>query len=56
MGEYVGLDVSMEETSMCVMLGTGEIVWEGKVATEPGALAQVLRYRAPTVGLETGLR
>jgi transposase len=57
MGEYVGLDVSMEETSVCVMTATGEIVWEGKVATEPCALAQVLRYRAPAVekvGLETG--
>jgi len=57
MGEYVGLDVSMEETSVCVMTSTGEIIWEGKVATEPTALASVVRRRAPTaekVGLETG--
>ncbi len=57
MGEYVGLDVSMEETSVCVLSAAGEIVWEGKVATEPGALVRVLHRRAPTaekVGLETG--
>ena len=57
MGEYVGLDVSMEETSMCVMDAAGEIVWEGKVATEPGELVRALRVRAPgavKVGLETG--
>ncbi len=57
MGEYVGLDVSMEETSVCVMAAEGEIVWEGKVATEPGALIGALRRRAPNaekVGLETG--
>ena len=33
MEEYVGLDVSMEETSVCVMDAAGEIVWEGKAAT-----------------------
>lgn len=57
MGEYVGLDVSMEETSVCVMAANGEIIWEGKVATEPGALVRALHRRAPTaqkVGLETG--
>lgn len=57
MGEYVGLDVSMEETSMCVLALTGEIVWEGKVATEPGALVRALHRWAPRaerVGLETG--
>ena len=57
MEEYVGLDVSMEETSVCVMDTAGEIKWEGKVATEPGELVPTLRVRAPTavkVGLETG--
>lgn len=57
MGEYVGLDVSMEETSVCVMDAAGEIVWEGKVATEPCALVRALHLRAPAaakVGLETG--
>jgi transposase len=57
MEEYVGLDVSMEETSVCVMDAAGEIVWEGKVATEPGELVRTLRLRASAavkVGLETG--
>jgi hypothetical protein len=57
MEEYVGLDVSMEETSVCVMDAAGEIIWEGKVATEPGELVRALHRRAPAaarVGLETG--
>jgi transposase len=57
MEEYVGLDVSMEETSVCVMDAAGEIVWEGRVATEPSELVRALHRRAPAVvkvGLETG--
>jgi len=57
MGEYVGLDVSMEETSVCVMDAAGGIVWEGKVAAEPGALVRAVHRHAPAtekVGLETG--
>jgi transposase len=57
MSEYVGLDVSMEETSVCVMNAAGEMLWEGKVQTEPGVLVRVLHRRAPAavkVGLETG--
>jgi transposase len=57
MVEYVGLDVSMEETSVCVMDAAGEIVWEGKVATEPGALMRAVRRHARAamkVGMETG--
>jgi transposase len=45
MSEYVGLDVSMEETSVCVMNAAGEMLWEGKVQTEPGALVRVLHRR-----------
>src|SRR4030095_6415739 len=57
MSEYVGLDVSMEETSVCVMNAAGEMLWEGKVQTEPGALVRVLERRgaaAVKVGWETG--
>jgi hypothetical protein len=57
MGEYVGLDASMEDTSVCVMDAAGEIIREGKAATEPGELARTLHLRAPAavkVGLETG--
>ena len=32
---YVGLDVSLKETSICVVDGSGRIVSEGKVLSEP---------------------
>ena len=32
---YVGMDVSLEETSICVVDGSGEIVCEGTVISEP---------------------
>jgi len=57
MTEYVGLDVSLEETSVCVLDSAGTICWEGKVRSEPEALVRMLRLRAPQalkVGLETG--
>lgn len=57
MSEYVGLDVSLEETSVCVLDAGGLVVWEGKVASEPAAIERVVRRRAPQavkVGLETG--
>jgi transposase len=53
----VGLDVSLEMTSVCVLDEAGAIVWRGKVASTPEALAPVIRARAPQVariGLETG--
>src|SRR5436853_976042 len=57
MSEYVGLDVSLEETSVCVLRADGSVVWEGKVESEPAAIEKVLQRRAPhtvKVGLETG--
>jgi transposase len=57
MTEYVGLDVSLEETSVCVLDAAGSLVWEGKVASEPEALVRALHRHAPQalkVGLETG--
>ncbi len=38
MERYVGLDVSLEETSICVVDGKGEIVSEGTVISEPAAI------------------
>ena len=54
---YVGLDVSLEMTSVCVLDEAGAIVWRGKVGSTPEALADAIRARAPEVtriGLETG--
>ena len=57
MGQYVGLDVAMKETVICIIDETGQIAWRGRCASHPEAIATVIRRRAPTlvrVGLETG--
>ena len=35
MNHYVGIDVSLEASSVCLVDGTGKIVCEGKIASEP---------------------
>jgi hypothetical protein len=47
MKQYVGLDVSQRETSVCVLNETGHILFEGKAKSDPGALTALLRARAP---------
>ena len=57
MDHFAGLDVSVKETSVCIVDDTGRIVREVKVASEPEALLQVLRnpiYRFKRIGLEAG--
>jgi transposase len=57
MDYFVGLDVSVKETSICIVDDTGKIVREARVASEPEALLQVLTntlYRFKRVGLEAG--
>src|SRR6516162_8293960 len=54
---YVGLDVSLKQTSICVVSGTGSVVREGVVASDPDAIAAFVRSKAPgaiRIGLETG--
>src|SRR5262245_5173941 len=54
---YVGLDVSLKQTSICVVSGTGSVVREGVVDSDPDAIAAFVRSKAPgaiRVGLETG--
>ena len=54
---YVGMDVSLEETSICVVDGSGEIVCEGTVISEPEAIAGFIKAKAGSakrIGLETG--
>jgi transposase len=57
MKQYVGLDVSQRETSVCVVNEAGQCIFEGKAKSDPGALAELLRKRAPNaerIGFETG--
>jgi HpcH/HpaI aldolase/citrate lyase family len=45
MAYFVGLDVSVKETSVCIVDDAGKIVRETRVASEPEALLQVLTAR-----------
>src|SRR5947208_1057669 len=57
MDHFAGLDVSVEDTSVCIVDDTGRITREVKVASEPDALLTVLRnpaYRFKRIGLEAG--
>ena len=57
MSEYVGFDVSKEETSFCVKDVSGKILSRGKVATDPAALFEALRDHCvcpSRIVLETG--
>src|ERR1700750_812517 len=54
---YVGLDVSLKHTSICVVTPTGSIVQEAVVDSDPEAIALFVRSRAPgtvRIGIETG--
>ena len=55
--QFVGFDVSQAETSVCVVDGAGKVVWQGKCASTPEAMAAAVRCRAPyaaRIALETG--
>src|SRR5262245_59508921 len=57
MDNFAGLDVSVKETSVCIVDETGKIVREVKVASEPDDLLAVLTnplYRFKRIGLEAG--
>jgi transposase len=57
MEHFAGLDVSVNETSICIVDETGRIFREVRVASEPDALLQVLKnstYRFRRIGLEAG--
>jgi transposase len=57
MDHFAGLDVSVKETSVCIVDETGRIVLEVKVASEPDALLAVLKnpaYHFKRLGLEAG--
>src|SRR5712671_6234041 len=57
MDHFAGLDVSVKDTSVCIVDDTGKIVREVKVASEPEALSAVLKspaYHFKRIGLEAG--
>ena len=54
---FVGLDVSVRTTSVCVMDANGRLIREGRVETEPdaiGALLHAIGGPYKRVGLEAG--
>jgi transposase len=57
MAHFAGLDVSVKETSVCIVNDAGRIVREVKVESEPEALLAVLKnpaYQFERIGLEAG--
>ena len=57
MDYYAGIDVSLELSSVCILDGSGQIVREAKVASEPEALVTFLASLSlplTRVGLEAG--
>src|SRR5205085_2671125 len=57
MEHFAGLDVSVKDTSVCIVDDTGRIVREVRVASEPDALLPVLTnpaYHFKRIGLEAG--
>ena len=44
---YVGLDVSLKQTSICVVDQTGPVVREGVVDLDPKAISVYVRSKAP---------
>src|SRR4051794_1567473 len=58
MKPYAGLDVSLEETSVCILDETGKVCREIKVARHPEDLLRILQdpaWQFERIGLEAGL-
>jgi transposase len=56
MGEYIGLDVSLKDTTVSIRRN-GKRIWRGKCASDPQSLAALIRKHALTperVVFETG--
>lgn len=54
---YVGIDVSLKESSVCVVDGKGKIIREAKAASEPEALRGLISgigFPVTRIGMEAG--
>jgi transposase len=54
---FVGIDISLETSSICIIDERGVIIKEGKTASDPYSIAQFIRHRGRKVehvGLEAG--
>ena len=49
MEHYVGLDVSLKLTAICIVDRTGKIKREGVVASDPEAITAFVKSHAPHV-------
>ena len=49
MGHFAGLDVSIEETAVCVVDDQGAVVMQCSVPTEPESIARALAPFAATL-------
>jgi len=47
MEQYIGMDVSLTMTAICIVDRTGKIEREGVVASDPEAIAAFVRLHAP---------
>ena len=45
--QYVGLDVSLEQTSICVIDDAGTVLWRGKCRSTPESIHAVIEKQAP---------
>jgi transposase len=57
MDQYAGIDVSLESSSVCLVDGSGKILREAKVTSEPAALIAWFRslgQQPERIGLEAG--
>lgn len=57
MEQYAGIDVSLEQSRVCVVDSTGKVLGEAKVPSEPEALVhffQGLERRPERIGMEAG--
>ncbi len=57
MSYYVGLDISMKETVICIINENGQITHRGRTKTDPEQIAHHLKctnFKIEKIGIESG--